>query len=235
MDEPNEHILALSWKIATEPKIYRDLIPNPYAPRAIQIISERFPGTSAVDVIRAVVLAEPEGIYDWNFRELPKVQQEEELIQQKRVSAEINERLAQYGKKYTPEFSRLPKEFIYACLSVAAFETADLKEIEQKYAQHQRRDSRLSIINFIEDVQKNTSNSLQRDANKAAPDVASGKNLVPGRLLKIGLAVLSLVSFMYLASGFYENQGIQKQIQFAPQHQDAKKQVSISKTCFFAS
>lgn len=42
MAEPNEYILALSWNIATEPKIYRDIFSNPYTSRALHIIKERF-------------------------------------------------------------------------------------------------------------------------------------------------------------------------------------------------
>lgn len=146
----SSHILALSSGIATRPKLYRELAPNPYSAKALQIISEKLPDSNITDIIRAVIYAEPEGMYDWNFNQLPKEQQEEDLSKQKNNSTEIYKRLAQNAEKYALEFKQLPKEFVYDCLSRVVFETTNIKEIEQKYAQKQRREFKLLIIDFIE-------------------------------------------------------------------------------------
>src|ERR1035437_10278105 len=163
MDNPNQtqrhaeiayeqHILELSWNIATEPKLYWELIINAYSSRALQIISERFPNANEVDVIKAVVLAEPEGKYDRNFKLLETIQQTEELRKQSGIFAKANERLSHYCKNYAKEFSLLPKEFVYESLSITVFETIDPRIIEQRYSQDQRRNLRLSIIDFVENI-----------------------------------------------------------------------------------
>ena len=150
----DEHVLALSWNIATEPKLYWELALNPYSPKAIQIISERFPDMSITDIIHAVILAEPEGTYDRNFKLLPEMQQEEERAKQKNIANKINERLVSYCKKHAKELHLLPKESLYNSLSFLIFETADGNEIEQRYPQNHRRDLRLAVVNFIEGGQK---------------------------------------------------------------------------------
>lgn len=213
MDEPNQalksagiipkHILTLSWNIATEPKLYRELVPNPYSRVALQIISERFPDASIADIIRAVVLAEPEGKYDRNFRQLPKAQQEEELSKQKDISDKINKQLVQYCNEHAKEFSRLPKEFIYDHLAIVVFETTDLKQVEQRYAQNQRRDFRLSIVNFIEDTQR--PKSYEKPALRRWP-----------LLLVVGFTALFLILFFSLE---------QRQARSTISHLEAKKQV----------
>lgn len=185
-------VSALSWKIATEPKLYRELASNPYSPKALQIISERFPHTSAADIIRAVILAELEGKYDRDFKKLPKAKQEEELSKQKNLSDEIDKRLLQYCKKNAKEFSRLPKKSIYTNLSGFVFGIDNLKEINQKYAQNQRRDIKLSIVNFIEN-------------NKKPPPKQS--------LLKIALATLSLIFlFSFQIQNASQHPKVRKQI-----------------------
>lgn len=147
-----KHVLALSWNIATEPKLYWELAPNPYTSRALQIISERFPGVNSIDIIKAVILAEPEGRYDINFKILDSAQQEAELRKQKVVATKINKQLVEFCKQHAKEFKRMPKEFIYDSLSKIVFAPNDEEEIEQRYAQYQRRDFKLSIVNLIEDT-----------------------------------------------------------------------------------
>lgn len=180
----SKYLPALSWKIETEPKLYRELVSNPYTSRAREIISKRFPDFSIADVVRAVVLAEPEGKYDWNFNRLPKPQQEKELSKQNELFTQINERLAQYCLKYAKELKRLPKEFVYESLSLVVFETADFKKIEQRYSQKQRRDFRLAIVNFIEKI---NSSAIGRP------------------FLKVVFAALSLVLLFSLFQGQTQN------------------------------
>lgn len=195
----DEKILALSWNIATEPKLYRQLAPNPYSPKIIQIISERFPDKSDTDVIRAIVLAEPEGRYDRNLEYLETAQREEELRKQINISSEINKLLDEYCKKYAKDLRNLSKEAIYDKLFWIIFGTFDLEKIEQSYTQDQRRDFKLSIVSFIED-----------------PKRVKDRSDFSRQLLKIGFVALSLALFFYIA---------QRQIQIITQHPQAKKQV----------
>lgn len=145
-------VRALSWKIATEPRLYRELIPNPYSPASSQKILGRFPGVRLSDARRALVLAEPEGVYDRNFRRLPRDKQQDELYRQIDSSAEITVRLSQYVNEHAQVFWDLPSDQIYERLTMAAFGTPDLREVEERYAQSQRRGFRLSVVNFIEDL-----------------------------------------------------------------------------------
>ena len=228
MDNPNQaqghaeiineqQVLALSWNIATEPKLYWELITNPYSSKAIQIISERFPNTNTVDVIKAVVLAEPEGKYDRNFKLLETIQQAEELRKQSDIFTEANVRLSHYCKNYAKEFSLLPKEFVYESLSIIVFETIDPRIIEQRYSQNQRRNLRLSIIDFVENTHIN---------NVALPvaTALSKKSARVRPLLKIFFVGLSLILLLFIASSLY------KQISSTTQPQEIKKQVLAIKT-----
>lgn len=183
-----KHILALSWNIATRPSLYRELALNPYTPHALLIISEKFPEANTVDVVTAVALAEPEGRYDRNLRQLPEEQQEEELHKQINISTEINKRLVQYFKKHVKELSRLSRELVYENLFKVVFVSTDVKEIEQKYSQDQRREFRLAIVDFTEDTQKATSHYQQKNR-------ASG-----WQLLIIAFLVLSLIPLFIITT-----------------------------------
>lgn len=208
MDEPNQalqadgilnHILALSWNISTEPKLYRELATNPYSPKSLQIISKRFPNERTEEVIHAVVLAEPEGRYDRDFKQLPKTQQEIQLLKQIDSTKEINNRLDQFCKNYAQELNLLPKAFAYNGLSVVVFETADVTEVEQRFSLNQRRDVKLAIIAFIEQV--------QRPKDPAQKKALSPKLIIKKLATKLPLqefsAALSLILLFLLASGIY--------------------------------
>jgi len=106
------------------------------------------------DIIKDTINAEPEKRYDWNFAQLPKDQQEAEILNQQNISSEIYKRLSLCIDNYAVEFSRLPKEFIYDCLFRVIFQTTDLSEIGQKFSQTQRRDYQLLIVNFIEEIKQ---------------------------------------------------------------------------------
>ena len=226
MDNPNQtqrhaeiayeqHILELSWNIATEPKLYWELIVNPYSSRALQIISERFPNINIIDVIKAVVLAEPEGKYDRNFKLLETIQQTEELHKQSDIFAEANERLSRYCNNYAKEFRLLPKEFIYESLSIVVFETIDPRIIEQRYSQDQRRNLRLSIIDFVENI---------NNAGPPAVNALSKKSTHVRPLLKVFFAGFFLILLLFFANSLY------RQINSTTQPQEIKQQVLAMET-----
>jgi LPXTG-site transpeptidase (sortase) family protein len=177
-------VQALSWGIATEPELYWELASNPYRPHALQIISERFPGVGSTDVIRAVIFAEPEGKYDRNFTLLLVDQQEEELRKQKDTTAGIDRRLIQYLEEYAKALRQLPKEILYDSLSKFVFGTNDIKEIEERFSQGQRRSFKLTIVNFIGDSLVPVSGS-QRDPLWGDP------------ILNLTLATLSLLLIFF--------------------------------------
>lgn len=162
----DEHVLALAWNIATEPKIYRELVSNPYSVASLQYIAERFPDEKSDDVIQAVALAEPEGIYDWNFRQLSGTEQTSETARQMELFTKMRERLLLYAHTYTSEFARMPREFVYASLSIVVFESTDGKLIEQMFAQAVRRDLRLLIFQSIEGIRL----SMVMPRPQSAPD-----------------------------------------------------------------
>lgn len=197
-------ILALSWNIATEPKLYRELAQNPYSCLALQIIAIRFPHICTSDIARAIILAEPEGRYDKNFRLLEPKQQIDELRKQKDITIKINKQLVKFCKKYRRELILLPKEILYEILTEIVFKTADLKEIELRYAQNQRRDFKLLIINFIEDAQKSKSRPLGEDSNSLFAITADKKRAQKLLLLLIGFIVFSTLSFFHLTQNIDE-------------------------------
>lgn len=149
-----EDLLALSWKIATQPNLYRQSIPNPYSKSSLQTLSESFPDISRQDIIKATILAEPESEYDRKFKQLSHKKQVEALYQQINNSADITIRLAQYVELHPQYFWDKSEDIIYPLLTKIAFDTANSQKIEKNYSQNQRRGFKLSIMNFIEDLQK---------------------------------------------------------------------------------
>lgn len=197
MDEPNsvfsavvgtdsEPVLALSWNIATEPLLCRKLASNPYTPGALQIIMDKFPDQKTADVIEAVILAEPEGKYDRSFALLSKEQQENELRRQKETEGITQKQLVRYLKKNSKELTQVSKEIVYDRLSIVVFGTDNLKEIEDRFSQNQRRDFKLTIVNFIENRQKLS------EANPQVDPVADRF------LLSLAFAAISLVFFQFI-------------------------------------
>ncbi len=202
----NSRILAFSWNIATDPKLYWELASNPYTLRAAHIISERFPGAKANEIIRAAILAETEGEYDRNFRLLDVNKQSEEEEKQNAISTEIHKRLAQNCNAYVAEFAGLPKEFVYDSLSRLVFETADIKEIERKFSLSQRHDYRLSIVEFIESIQISVSDSRQKGDDRSVDHLVSSKHSIKFPRLIAVLSALFLIPSLYLARGLYIQQ-----------------------------
>jgi LPXTG-site transpeptidase (sortase) family protein len=187
MDETNgiSNISVLSWRIATDPRLYWELSPNPYAQRALQLISKRFPGVDTADVMRAIIFAEPEGKYDRNFMLLTEEQQKDELLKQQNITAEINKRLILYFKEHRKDLGGLLKEIVYENLLKLIFETDDIKTIEQRFSQDQRKSFKLTIINFIEEVPE----SVQKE-------------------LPLNLALVTLFSLLIFFAAQKQNQNI---------------------------
>lgn len=147
-----EHVLALAWTIATEPKLYRELASNPYSSKSLQIISDRFSSVAVGDVITAIVLAEPEGRYDKIFNKLSRKQQEEEFYRQASLTSEITKWLNKYYSQRTQAFWELPQDLIYDILFLTAFETGDVQKVEEEYSQSQRKHIKLLILNFMNEA-----------------------------------------------------------------------------------
>lgn len=141
----DKKILAISWNIATEPKLYRDLSHNPYSETTQKLISERFPGKKIADVVYATILAEPEGTYSQTLQSSlrPQIPQ-----------GELSRRLDEYCDLRLKEMKGAPKEILYQDMITWVFKTGDYKEIEHDYPQNERRDIKLKIISMIENLKK---------------------------------------------------------------------------------
>lgn len=197
-----KNVLVLSWNIAIEPKLYRELAPNPYSPAALQIISERFPDFSTDDIVNAVVLAEPEGKYDRNFRQLSREMQIAELNKQSNETTEIIRRLNECYIQHLLKFAELSDDLIYDILFKSAFGITSLKKVEQRYSQNQRKCIKLLILNLISEAQALKFKEKQ-ESQKHTVIFKHGKTFP-----KIAFALLSIISFFYLTFLVLEKQGL---------------------------
>jgi hypothetical protein len=136
--EFSKEVLALSWKIATEPLLYRKLASNPYSPSFREIIEQRFYGVKHANVVKAVILADPEDKND--LRVTPQ------KLHKDSVDAHIRE----YYKKNQKELRGISRHGLYDKLMNLVFGTTSLKEIEERFSREERVNYRLSIVNFIE-------------------------------------------------------------------------------------
>lgn len=144
---------SVSETITSNPQIQRSIIPNPYSPEALRLSAERFPEMEHAQVVKGVIIAEPEGQYERDFSQLSRVQRRAALYEQIDISAEMTRRLKKYGEEHGQEFWGWTKEQLHERLSAVAFGTADTDVIEKKFAQSQRRGFRLAAVHLIEDMQ----------------------------------------------------------------------------------
>lgn len=144
-----DQIPALSWKIATEPKLYRELAINPYSPEAKKVISARFPNSNITDIIKAVILAEPEGKYDRYFKNLPVKLQTAKTHRQALITSEILQRLNEFAGRCSAELAKLPEDSIYEILFKTAFQSFDIAEIELNFSRDQRKSIKLLILDYV--------------------------------------------------------------------------------------
>jgi len=200
---PEEHVLALAWNIATDPKIHRKVIANPYSILSQQYFAKRFPDEKTPDVIAAVVLAEPEGAYDWQYTQLPSEQQAKETDEQQMLFFRMEKRIAECANTYRHEFVQLPIEYVYASLSLAAFQTADGKLIEQTLSQRVRRDVRLSIIRTIADVSHRATLSTDNKYDSLDKQKA-GRRWYP-RMMTIGVLSVVVLSAVYMGARWQQD------------------------------
>ncbi len=102
------------------------------------------------DMLRAAVLAEPEGVYEARYRALPRDEKRAELLGQIEGSAEMTVRLERYVVRLGAMLSAVPDHELYTKLLTVAFGTTDLDTLRREYALSQRRGFRLAIVNFLE-------------------------------------------------------------------------------------
>jgi NACalpha-BTF3-like transcription factor len=104
---------------------------------------------SKMNIIRAALLAEPEGSYERAFSALPKKEKVDKLYDQIEDSAEMTLRIERYVEHHLQDISQTSDRDLYRKLCEVAFETHDEKEIESNFALSQRRGFRLGIIDFL--------------------------------------------------------------------------------------
>ena len=133
-------------------ELRNSVVKEPFAVTTKDEISPIFgQNESTGKVLRAAILAEPEGAYEKSFNELTRADQLQKLYDQIDSSAEMTIRLQKYVENNLPELDKTSDEVLYKELVKAAFETDEENTIQEKYALSQRRGFRLSIANLIED------------------------------------------------------------------------------------
>lgn len=190
-----EAVMALSAQVTANPELHRQVAENPYSAKAQTLIAERFGDQDPSDVVRAVIFAEPEGIYEQEHKMNPLAEQKERLYRQIDTSADMLVNLSRYVNTHVQELWTMSPERIYQTLSQEAFGTTNPKDVETDYAQSQRRGFRLGIVNFIEGIAK-----LKPHADAFATDAKGTAQEILGKDLSGDVKVESLpVGFvMYL-------------------------------------
>lgn len=101
-------------------------------------------------VLKGAILAEPKGVYEEAFKQLPRKEQAEKLYEQIDTSAEMTMRIQKYIDENIEDVNSLSDGELHNKLSEIAFGTENEDEIQSQYALSQRRGFRLSIANFLE-------------------------------------------------------------------------------------
>ncbi len=144
-----------------DPRAQHDVVLNPYA-REANIACNGLKLEFNTDTIRSAILAESSGQYDIDVSMLSNVEKRELFYKEIDISAEITIKLSKFIGDNSEFFWVLSEEKLYDALSRTAFGTEDALEINKNFSISQRRDFRLAIVNFIEDLH------LLRTYNKKA-------------------------------------------------------------------
>ncbi len=132
----------------------KTVIDAPFTDAVRKKTGEVFGLESAYAVLRAAILAEPDGIYEESFGKLSKGERLQKLYEQIDSSAEITIGLQKYVENNLVEANEASDEELYEALCRTAFETGEEADIRIRFALSQRRGFRLSIANFLEIRQK---------------------------------------------------------------------------------
>jgi hypothetical protein len=136
-----------------KPELQEAIALNPYtAEEERKEVRELTNGEfSDQSLAKAAILAEPAREYEEFFQSLDKSEKKEELYNQIDLSADMVVRMVKKAEELGDKIFEMPSAELYEIFSETAFETNDPAEINQKFAQNQRRGFRLAIENFIED------------------------------------------------------------------------------------
>lgn len=205
-----------------KPELQEAIALNPYAAREEwKEVRELTDGEfSDQSLAKAAILAEPAREYEEFFQSLDKSEKKEELYNQIDLSADMVVRMVKKAEELGDKIFGMPPAELYKVFAETAFESNDPAEINQKFAQNQRRGFRLAIENFIEDQQ-----NLAKDQQYAREHP------------KYFLEKMLGEQFMYDVSAEFSPFGIvfyleQEDYAVASQAQDVRHIVSLGSTLY---
>lgn len=150
---PDDELAQINY-FRTHPEQREMIVTNPLAVDIEEQIKNLFRNESKWSVLRAAILAEPDGYYEQTFSKLPSAEQRQRLYDQIDISAEITIRIQKYIENNLSNLDQVSDDELYKILYRTAFGTENEHEIQTKYALSQRRGFRMSIVNFLEERNK---------------------------------------------------------------------------------
>ena len=145
--------LTLREQFQANKQLRYEAIENPYSSKSGLITgSEVSSVLSEEDVVRAIVLAEPEAEYDDNFKTASRLEKQRLLYKQIEDSEKIVMHLTSNALLNRMELMDMSNKQLYSLASHEAFGTDDQAVIDENFSQKQRRGIRLAIVNFIQDL-----------------------------------------------------------------------------------
>lgn len=171
------------------------ILANPFSNETNEQIQQAFGNEDRWMVLRAAIIAEPEGAYEQNYRHLSRAEQRQKLYDQIDSSAQMTIRIQKYIEDKLLNIDNVSDEELYQELCRVAFASEVESEIQAKYALSQRRGFRLSIANFLEERGKLSTYRLESFADPKAFAEKYLKNTFTGN---VTVEQLPIVLVIYL-------------------------------------
>lgn len=172
------------------------ILTNPFSAEVGKQISQIFGNSdSRWDILRAAIIAEPDGDYDQNYKRANWKDKHEMLINQIESSAHMTIRIQRYIEDNLSSIDNISDEELYKKLCRVAFDSEDETAIQAQYARSQRRGFRLSIVNFLEDRNRLLPYKLEASAD---PKAFSEKYLEKKFTGNVGIENLPIGIVIYL-------------------------------------
>jgi hypothetical protein len=169
------------------------VLANPFSSDTSEQIKQTFGNENRWTVLRSAIIAEPEGTYEQNYRQLARAEQLEKLYDQIDSSAQMTIRIQKYIEENLSNLDNVSDEELYKELCRIAFTSDDESVIQAQYALSQRRGFRLGIANFLEERGILSPYRLESSADPKAFAEKYLKNTFTGNVtieqLPIGLVI----------------------------------------------
>lgn len=129
--------------VGISPEEHDDLVENPYLFEHLKHDPK---------LITEIIVAEPEKDYDTEYAAMSWAEKRDALYHQIDVSADITKGLTLWAEQRCEEIWEMADHQLYQAMSYQAFRVEDPAEVNEIYAQSQRRGFRLAIHHFIQDL-----------------------------------------------------------------------------------